>query len=293
MYSNNYYGPNTVTVQLLVGSQSFTVSQNFTVLPTVNSFSPQSGGVGTSVTISGSNFPSNNYYGGYSATVGGISASINYQSTSSLSLTIPNGITSSTTPITLNLNGVSVQVGDFTINSPVLSSISPNTGFIGSLITIQGSNILNDTGPQYYYSSNISVQVGGTTATNVNYTNNQITFYVPQGLSLGSYDITVTTPIRTLTVPNQITIAAPVITSLSSTSGYTGNYLTIYGQNLGSNIYNNSFVSMGAYNATAYSWTDTAIMIYIPYANPGSYRITINTGGQSVTAADSFTVLSN
>jgi hypothetical protein len=282
--SYSYYG---VSVVLKVGNQQVTVTNYFQFLPSVTSFSPQSGGVGTYVTILGTNFNTNS---GYTIMVNNSTTSGYSSNTTALGFNIPNGVTSDKLKISIVLNGTTIELpGEFTITPPEVNGLNQNSGIIGSLITVSGANLTNDTGT---YASP-EIKVGGISASIQSITSSEIKFYVPQGLSTGSYNVTMKTPIRELTITDQFTLTSPTIDSFSPSSGVPYSYVTITGKNLGSSYYGSS-VSLGANQASIYSWTDTSITFVVPYyMSAGSYTITVNTGGQSVTTTDTFTVISN
>jgi hypothetical protein len=104
--------------------------------PTVSTLSPTSGAVGSTVTITGSNFTgvtavrfSNN-----------ITASFTTNSNTQITATIPAGAVSG--PLTISKTGCAdVQTQSFTvITCPTVSTLSPTSGAVGSSVTITGSN---------------------------------------------------------------------------------------------------------------------------------------------------------
>jgi CHU_C Type IX secretion signal domain/Ig-like domain CHU_C associated/FG-GAP-like repeat/IPT/TIG domain len=95
-------GATTGKISVTVGGNTATSATNFTVTPTITSFTPTSGPVTTSVTITGTNFsttPASNivYFGAVQATV---TAATSTQ----LTVTVPTGATFK--PITVSVNGL-------------------------------------------------------------------------------------------------------------------------------------------------------------------------------------------
>ncbi len=87
--------------------------------PTISNFSPTSGNVGSSVTISGTNFsttPSNN-----TVTFNGVEAIVTASTATSLTVTVPAGTT--TGPIRVTVAGLNVTSStNFSLNAPIISA---------------------------------------------------------------------------------------------------------------------------------------------------------------------------
>jgi subtilisin family serine protease len=91
--------------------------------PTVTSFSPTSGGVGTSVSISGTNFT-----GATSVKFNGQSASFTVNSSTSISATVPNCSSSGTISVTTSA-GTGTSSGAFAVTGCAASQLLGNPGF--------------------------------------------------------------------------------------------------------------------------------------------------------------------
>ena len=91
--------------------------------PSISSFSPTSGGVGTSVSISGSNFT-----GATSVKFNGQSASFSVVSSSSITATVPNCSSSGTISVT-TAGGTATSSGSFTVTGCSSSQLLGNPGF--------------------------------------------------------------------------------------------------------------------------------------------------------------------
>jgi uncharacterized protein (TIGR03437 family) len=91
--------------------------------PTISSFSPGSGAVGTSVTISGANFT-----GASAVRFNGTSAGFSVNSASQITATVPSGAT--TGPISVvNAYGTATSAGTFTVTTSSSSQLLANPGF--------------------------------------------------------------------------------------------------------------------------------------------------------------------
>ena len=165
--------------------------------PTITSFSPTSGPVGTTVIISGTNFsttPANN-----TVTLNGIAATVITSSSTSITVTVPAG--ASTGPIAVAVAGTTVTSStNFTVTTvllPTIISFTPNSGPIGTTVTIIGTNfstVLADN----------TVQFNGTSAVVTASTATTITVTVSTGATTGK--ITVTVASSTVTSSGDFTV---------------------------------------------------------------------------------------
>jgi sugar lactone lactonase YvrE len=162
------YGNNTIVKYNSVGPPSHTVS----------SISPSTGPVGTTVTITGTNFVS-----GSSVKFGSILATnINVaEGSSSITCVVPSGyIVGSLVDVFVEYFGVtktSPNKFTYTIPPHTISSISPSTGPVGTTVTITGTNFV----------SGSSVKFGNMLATNINVAegSSSITCDAPSGNIVG------------------------------------------------------------------------------------------------------------
>lgn len=251
--------------------------------PAITSFSPASGPIGTSVTITGTNFsttPANNavsFFNNKPATVTSSTAT-------SISTTVPTGTT--TGKISITVNCVTVQsTTDFTIGAalpPTITSFTPTTGSAGITVTITGTNFSTTPG-------NNTVRFNGTVATVTESTATSITTTVPAGATTGK--ITVEIAGNTATSSENFAVTCgldPTITSFSPASGAPGTTVIITGTNF-STIPGDNLVTFGELNgveAVVSSSTSTSIATKVPSgANTGRIFVTIacNTAGSPET----------
>ena len=106
--------------------------------PTITSLNPTSGTVGTSVTISGSNFGSSQ--GTSTVKFNGTTAVPTSWSSTSIVAPVPSGATTGNVVITVS--GVASGGVNFTVTSspPTITSLNPASGTVGTSVTISGSN---------------------------------------------------------------------------------------------------------------------------------------------------------
>jgi hypothetical protein len=190
--------------------------------PTITSVSPNSGKVGATVTIGGTNLT------GASVTFNGVAAVVTASSDTSLTTTVPAGATTGTLRVA-NIGGAATTT--FTvIPAPSITSFAPATARRGATITVNGTNFLAGSTTVEFSSAG-----GGrvaATATAVTATSFRVV--VPNSAVQGPVIVTVTRPAP---VGAQITSAvftvelAPSNIVLPVNSGAIGQVVTISGEN--------------------------------------------------------------
>jgi len=158
--------------------------------PSIDSFSPNSGPVGTSVKIDGTNFD-----GATAVKFHGTSATFTVDSSLRITADVPSGAT--TGPISVTTpDGTDTSTTNFTVTvpAPAISSFSPQSGTFGTSVTISGTALTGAT----------SVKFDGTSATFTVESATRISATVPDGATTGP--IAVTTPSGTGTSSEDFTI---------------------------------------------------------------------------------------
>src|SRR6266540_2414644 len=140
--------------------------------PTITSFAPTCGPVGTSVDVMG-----NNFQGTTQVTFNGVTAVFVAQSGHLIETTVPTGATTGKIGVVTG-DGSDTSTADFTVSSscaavPTISSFSPSSGPVGASVTISGTNLTGAT----------AVKFGGVAATSfsVDPSGTQISTTVPSG----------------------------------------------------------------------------------------------------------------
>jgi hypothetical protein len=238
----------------------------FTVFPTPNisTLSPTSGPVGTTVTITGTNFGPTQ--GASTLTFNAKPATASSWSPTQIIATVPTGAT--TGPVVVMVNGVPSNGVTFTVNTaPLITGIAPLQGPVGAAVTITGANFGATKGTS-------TVKFNGTTATPTTWSATSIVVPVPTGATTGPLVVTVgglSSNGITFTV-----LPTPTITSLSPTSGAVGTSVTITGTNFGSSQ-GTSTVTFNGVGAAPTSWTATRIIVLVPTgATTGPVVVTVN-----------------
>jgi len=161
--------------------------------PTITSFTPASGPVGTSVTITGTNLGS-----ATSVKFNGVSAAITSNTATRITATVPATATTGKITVT-TAGGTATSATDFTVVvAPVITSFTPVSGPVGTSVTITGTHLTGAT----------SVKFNGVSATITSNTATAIVTVVPATATTGK--ITVTTPGGTATSATNFTVTVPV-----------------------------------------------------------------------------------
>ncbi len=243
--------------------------------PTVTSFSPTSGPVGTSVTINGTNFS------GVTAVKFHGTAATTYtvNSTVKITATVPSGATTGPISVTTGA-GTGTSSTNFTVTTggsqPTVTSFSPTSGPVGTSVTINGTN----------FSGVTAVQFNGTAATT--YTVNstvKITATVPSGATTGP--ISVFTGGGTGTSATSFTVTSgtgPKITGFSPAFGRTGAKVLISG----SGFTGATSVKLGGVTASFTVQSASRISATVPSMSPGNYKWQVTTPGGTATSTNNF-----
>jgi hypothetical protein len=240
--------------------------------PTITSFAPTSGPVGTLVTITGSAFT-----GATSVTFNGAAAAYAVNSDAQITATVPSGATSGPIAVT-TAGGTATSSSSFDVTptpAPTVSSFSPASGPVGTSVTISGSAFTGAT----------SVTFNGANATFSVNSDSRITANVPSGATTGP--IAVTTPAGTGTSASSfmVTVAAPTISSFSPSIGRAGTTVRISGTNF-------TGATSVKFNGIAASFTvtaDTQITATVP-SGATTGPISVTAPGGTATSSSSFRV---
>jgi len=258
------------------------VYENLITPPTISSFTPASGPIGTTVTITGTNFSaitSNN-----TVTFNGVAATVTASAATSITVTVPLGAT--TGSIAVTVAGITAtSATNFTVTTvslPTIISFAPPAGIIGASVTITGTNF--STTP-----ANNTVMFNGTTATVTASTATSITTTVPSGATTGTITVTIASNTATSATNFTVTTAAlPTITSFNPTSGSVGTSVIITGTNFNTTPANNTVRFNGTTSVVTAS-TVSGITTTVPLGAT-SGKITVTVAGNTATSTNDFTV---
>jgi len=233
-------------------------------LPGITGLSPDQGSVGTSVTITGTNFGSTQ--GASTVTFDGVPATSTSWSSTEITAPVPTGAT--TGDVVITTNGTASNGVVFTVEtSPAITSVSPTKGPVGTSVTIFGRNFGTTQGTS-------TVAFNGTLATPSSWTSTTIVVPVPSGATTGQ--VVVTTAGGLPSNGSAFAVgSAPSITSVSPTSGSAGTSVTITGTNFGS-TQGSSTLAFNGSAATVTSWSATKVVAPVPTgASTGPVVVTV------------------
>jgi hypothetical protein len=244
-------GPVVVTVG---GVQSNGVTFTVVPAPSITGINPTSGPLGTSVTITGTNFGSSQS----SSTVSfnGLAGAPTSWSATSIVVPVPNGATTGNVVVTVlgsQTNGVLFTV---TAPGPSISGLSLTQGPVGAGFTINGANFGSTQGVS-------TATLNGSPLTVTSWSDLMINVTVPTGATTGNVVVTVNSVpsnamLFTVTPP-------PAITTISPSSGPIGTNVIITGTNFGPTVGTiQSFVTFNGVQTRASNWSNTSITAPVP-----------------------------
>ena len=223
----------------------------FTILqdPSISSLSPTSGTVGTTVTISGSNFGSTQ--GTSIVTFNGVPATPSSWGGSSITVSVPSG--SSSGNVTVAVAGVPSNGVSFTVlQNPNIASLSPTSGGAGASVTITGTNFGATQGTG-------KVWLGSTYATVVSWSDTSVVATVASNSTSGTAQVQ-----QGGAWSNAVTfnVNTASISSVSPTSGVSGTQVTIAGSGFGA-TQGSGQVWLGTASGIVQSWSDTQLVAVV------------------------------
>jgi IPT/TIG domain len=195
----NYYNPDTSTINIKwtfintegaynVGNweaiaAAFKAGQDVPqiAIPAITNLSPSSGIVGTSVTITGTNFGATQ--GSSTVTFNGKPATPSSWSNTNIVAPVPSG--AATGNVVVNVAGSASNAVVFSVSSlPSITNLSPSSGTVGSSVTITGANFGAT-------QASSSVTFNGKPATPSSWSNTNIVAPVPSGAATGNVVVNV------------------------------------------------------------------------------------------------------
>lgn len=270
-----------ITVE--VAGDITTSSEDFKVIlpPTITSFSPSSGKIGSTIIITGTGFDAtavNN-----TVKLNGVPTTVSFSTNTELSITVPANAT--TGKIALEVNGFSVTTTtDFTVilspSLPSISSFSPKSGKKGDVVTISGANFSAT-------AANNIVKFNGVVATLIDVTTTELKVTVPGGDVTGKITVEVNGNVASSS-EDFATILPPSITSFSPKSGNAGDTVTITGTNF-DETFTNNLVTFNGTLATIIAASSSQLQVIAP-EGVSTGKISVTVGEETITTSEDFTV---
>jgi RHS repeat-associated protein len=238
--------------------------------PFVTGASPVLGGIGSSVTISGSNF---------GATQGTSTVSFNGSAASSITswtnnqivATVPVGAT--TGPVNVVVNSIQgISSASFTVVHPLITSLSPPAAQIGGTITITGAGFGAYTGEGQVQFNGIAVYGS------YPWSDTSVSATVPSGATSGTVTV-VEDGVSSNSVA--FTVLEPLsVTGISPGAGSVGSTVAITGTGFGASQ-SDSVVTFNGTTASVVTWSDTGITAAVP-TGASTGPVTVEVAGATV-----------
>ena len=304
-------------IGLTVGFALFACCFALAQIPTISSISPNPGGIGQSVTISGTNFGSSG-----SVTFNGVTASTTSWTSTAIIATVPVGALTGNVVVTsgghsssgflftlnngpvnyvyddlgrlvavIDVNGNAAEysydavgnilsISRYTSSQVSIIDFSPESGPVGTAVTINGTGF--STTP-----SQNTVKFNGLSATVTSATNTQIQATVPTSATTGT--ISVTSPNGTATSNAVFTVTSsngvPTITSFSPSSGVAATTVNLVGTNFDPTLANDE-LRLNASPAVVSTVTSTTMATTVPAATASGHFTLLAPAGTAVSSQD-------
>lgn len=256
--------------------------------PAIASFTPASGPVGTTVTVTGTNFTGASAVALNGAAITGFTV----VDATTITFVVPAGATSGSIAVT-TAGGTATSTTPFTVVAPnpvpAIASLAPATAVAGSAaftLTVNGTG---------FYSGSV-VSFNGTNLTTTFVSATQLTAAVPASAvaTAGAYGVVVTNTApgggASAAATFTVTAAVPTIASFTPTTGGPGTTVTI----TGTNFTGATAVRIGSFNIPNYTVVSaTSITLVLP-GGTGSVSglLTVVTPGGTATSASAFNLVS-
>ena len=247
--------------------------------PTISSFSPQSAGLGSTITITGTNFSTtaaNNV-----VTINGVTATVTAATATQLSVTVPACSGTGDVKVTVG-STTATAASQFTfVSPPTITSIWPLSGGYGSTVVITGTNFSTT-------AANNKVTINGVDATVTAATATQLTVTVPACGGNGTVNVALGSAI----------ITGPTFTYIPDVFavGYDGKYAMLWKNGIATAL------TDGTHNAEATSVFVVGGDVYVAGFQTGLFNVakvwkngtaTALTDGSKVAQATSLYVVGN
>lgn len=280
--------PSTVEVKsevsVRLADKKFVLPGEFTVTPPViTGLNPAVTLPGTSVAISGNNFPGNfeHNQGMPTATIGSTDAQVFPDYQGGFTMIVPESLSAGDYTITFKSGPNTVTAPKkLKVLSYAFTNFSPASGAPGMEIDITGNFIKDQS--YYVYFGTIPSSGAATSATNLK-------IAVPGGINAGNVKLYLEFAGKKYTIAKEFKMLGPAITSFTPTSAVAGSIVTIKGEGFAQNYYS-TVVKFGTIEAPITSITENTITVAVPSnLNPGTMKITVISNGQTVISSTNFT----
>ncbi len=252
--------------------------------PQVTGYNPTSGPIGTTVTITGNNFPTS----GNTVRFNGITASISSNTSSQIVTSVPSGATDGNIMVDFGSGFVTVGFFDVTTGgnpNHTISSINPTSGTQGDLIVITGTNFSTTPSDHtVYFNGSSPADVKNSTATSLQ-------VEVPHDATTGKIEVILSGNSAFSPVDFTMNVGpTPFITAFNPTQGAVGQNIQILGGNFNTDATKNYVVFDGGASTTGTAGNDTAIVVTVPNGAVTG-PVSVSSQGATGTSGTSFVIL--
>lgn len=206
-------GATTGPMRVTAAAGPYPTSSNFVVQPTISGFTPTTGPVGTSITVTGANFTAANLQVFFNGVPAAAPTGVSF---GQLTAVVPSTTTGPITVTTADGSATSAQ--DFHLPARI-TGFAPTNSAPGTRITVTGIN----------FSNALAVAFNGLPAAFTVTNNTTLGATVPAGVTTGP--ITLTTPAGTTNSGSLLFYALPAIESFTPIIGRPGTNVTLIGTN--------------------------------------------------------------
>ncbi|WP_165838133.1 IPT/TIG domain-containing protein [Pontibacter arcticus] len=264
--------------------------------PNIQSIVPNTGKAGDKITISGSFFTSDATE--VEVLFANVAGKVIEVSPSKVVVEVPSGITSSSyydyrqVGVVLKMAGQTYNVtSTFKVN-PSVTDFSPKSATLGTVITIKGNNL-----PGYYYYSNLRVSFGEVDVPITSYSSTGIQVQVPHHIGAKKVPLSVIIDGVKTTLPGDFTVIPHTVTSIAPTSGLSGSYFSLTGDNFPSDFYynyNQAVVTVGDIPTTISYVSSGEMLVLVPFnLKEGNHKIKVAFGPTVIEATQQFSVVAS
>lgn len=255
--------------------------------PAVAGFTPTSGPVGTTVTLTGTNFT-----GATSITLNGVAVgAFTVVDAATITFVVPAGVTSGPIAVTTQ-GGTAASTGVFTVTAlnpvPTIASLAPATAVAGSgsfALTVNGTGFVNGTG----------VLFNGAVLPTTLVSPTQLTATVPASAvaTAGTYAVRVTNPApgggASTNASFTVTVPAPTISGFTPVMGGPGTMVTI----TGTDFTGATTVRISSFAITNYAVVSATTITLVMPSGTGNVNgfLTVVTPGGTATSASTFNLV--
>jgi hypothetical protein len=278
-----------VKIHLFSGTNEIIPANDFKLkAPVIQSLSADSGFAGQQVIITGKGFSSSNKLKQIS--FGDKLLNAIDQSHTRLTIKVPDSIPAGKYTISVTVAGLKASAAElFNVilpTTPTFTGFSPQTAFIGDTITLEGEHLGMN-------ADALIVNFGNVQANVVSASETSAKVVVPDEIEEGSVKIQLISGLTRLTSPSDFRLKAPVIDSITVTSGFSGQYYHIRGKGFRKS-YKTEQVIFGNTTIAANLGTPGHSDLYTKVPKglaAGKYTVKVVVAGMTATATDLFEVI--